>query len=71
VNIGTKVEPKFSKIGDYWDDATVDKIAELLQEYQDLFPTNFSDLKGIIGDLGDENNVETRQKASEVEAISP
>ena len=65
------MEPKFSKIGDYWDDATVDKIAELLQEYQDLFPTNFSDLKGIIGDLGDENNVETRQKASEVEAISP
>jgi len=23
VNIGTEVEPKFAKIGDYWDDATV------------------------------------------------
>ena len=52
LNIGTEVEPKFVKIGDYWDDATVDKVAELLREYQDLFPTKFTDLKGIIGDLG-------------------
>lgn len=52
VNIGTEVEPKFAKIGDYWDDATVDKFVELLREYQDLFPTKFPDLKGIIGDLG-------------------
>jgi len=29
----------------------VDKVAKLLREYQDLFPTNFSNLKGIIGDL--------------------
>ena len=40
------------KIGDYWDDATVDKVVELLCEYQDIFPTKFSNLKGIIGDLG-------------------
>ena len=39
-------------IGDYWDDAMVDKVAELLHEYQDFFPTKFMDLKGIIGDLG-------------------
>lgn len=39
-------------LGDYWDDATVDKIAELLCKYQDLFPTKITDLKGIIGDLG-------------------
>ena len=31
---------------------TVDKVVGLLCEYQDLFPTNFLDLKGIIGDLG-------------------
>ena len=30
----------------------VDKLTEFLCEYQDLFPTNFTDLKGIIGDLG-------------------
>ena len=26
-------------------------IAELLQEYQDLFPDKFTDMKGILGDL--------------------
>ena len=30
----------------------VDNIVELLYEYQDLFPTKFADLKGIIRDLG-------------------
>lgn len=27
-------------------------IADLLQEYKDLFPTKFTKMKGIIGDLG-------------------
>lgn len=27
-------------------------ITELLHEYQNLFPTKFSEMKGIIGDLG-------------------
>lgn len=40
------------KIGDYQDKDTFDKVAELMQEYQNLFPTKFSDLKGIVGDLG-------------------
>jgi len=52
INIGTDVELKFSKIGDYWDDTTMDKVSRLLCEYQDLFRTKFSYLKGIIGDLG-------------------
>lgn len=46
------MESKFANIGDYWDGATVDKVIKLLCEYQDLFPTKFSDLKGIIADLG-------------------
>ena len=25
----------------------------MLHEYQDLFPTNFSKMKGILGDLGE------------------
>jgi len=41
VNISTEAEPKFAKIGDYWEDATVDKVAELLHEYQDLFHMKF------------------------------
>ena len=52
VNIGMAEQPKLAKIGDYWDDDTVSKVAELLTEYQDLFPTKFSELKGITGDLG-------------------
>lgn len=47
VNIGTEAEPKFMKIGDYWDDATIDKVAELLLEYQDIFPTKFLDLRKL------------------------
>lgn len=52
LNIGTKEEPKFAKVYDYWDDTTVDKVVELLHEYQDIFPTNFLDLKGIVDGLG-------------------
>ena len=52
VNIGTEAEPKFMKIRDYWDDAMVDKVDELIHEYEDLFPTKFMDLKGVIRELG-------------------
>jgi len=40
-NIGTEDQPKFASIGDYWDEETVSQIANLLHEYQDLFPTRF------------------------------
>ena len=52
VNIGIEADPKIASIGDYWDNETVGHIAELLQEYQDLFPTKFTYMKGILGDLG-------------------
>lgn len=42
VNIGTEAEVKFANIGDYWDDVIVDKVVELLLEYQDSFPMKFS-----------------------------
>ena len=29
------------------------KIMDLLHEFQDLFPTKFSEMKGILGDLGE------------------
>jgi len=31
----------------------MEKIADLLYEYQDLFPTTFSKMKGIAGDVGE------------------
>jgi hypothetical protein len=53
VNIGTKDKPRFMNIGDYWNGETVEKIMDLLREYQDLFQTNFSEMKGIFGELGE------------------
>ena len=44
---------KFANIEYYWDDKMVSKITDLLHEFQDLFPTNFSQMKGIVGYLGE------------------
>jgi hypothetical protein len=52
-NIGTEQTPKLANIGDYWDATTIDKIIELLHEYRDLFPTKFTDMKGIKGPMGE------------------
>jgi hypothetical protein len=53
VNIGTKETPNLSNVRDYWDSSTIEKITELLHEYQDLFSTNFNDMKGIKGPMGE------------------
>jgi hypothetical protein len=53
VNIGTEETLKLANVGDYWDVSTIDKITELLHEHQDLFPTNFTDMKGIKGPMGE------------------
>jgi hypothetical protein len=53
VNIETEQTPKFANVGDYWDVATIDKITKLLHEYQDLFPTKFTYMKGIKGPMGE------------------
>ena len=52
VNIGSEENLKYATIGDYWDDEMVSKVTQLLHEYQDLFPTKFSEMKGILGDIG-------------------
>ncbi len=43
---------KFTSIGDYRDDETVGHISDLLHEFQDVFPTKFTEMKWILGDLG-------------------
>lgn len=48
MNIGSEKEPKFAIIGDYWDEETVSKVTKLLHEYEELFPTKFLEMKGII-----------------------
>ena len=52
VNIGSEDNPKFANIGDYWDEKIVAKIIDLLHEFQDLFLTNYREMKGIVVDLG-------------------
>ena len=52
VNIGSEGKPKYAIIGDYWDEEMVRKVTQLLHEYQDLFPTKFFEMKGILGDIG-------------------
>ena len=52
VNIGSEENPKYATIGDYWDDEMVSKVTQLLHDYQDLFLTKFSEMKGILGDIG-------------------
>jgi hypothetical protein len=53
VNIGIEQATNLANFGDYWDDATIDNITELLHEYQNLFPTKFIDMKGIKGPMGE------------------
>jgi hypothetical protein len=31
----------------------VENIADLLHDYQDIFPTTFSEMKGIVGELNE------------------
>jgi hypothetical protein len=52
-NIGIEETLKLANVKYYWDVATIDKITELLQKYQDLFLTKFTDMKGIKGPMGD------------------
>lgn len=52
VNIGSEEDPKFADIIDYWDEDTVGKVSKLLHEYQELFLMKFTELKGIVCDLG-------------------
>ena len=53
VNIGTEEKPNFTNIRDYWDEEMMAKITDLLHEFQDLFNTKFSRMKGILGYLGE------------------
>jgi len=53
VNIGTNEVLKFSFIGDYWDEETVGKIIDLLHEYKGIFPTKFTKMKAIAGEVGE------------------
>jgi hypothetical protein len=60
--IGIVEQPKMANIGDCWDEQIVESIIELLCEYSDLFPTTFTEMKGIFRELG-EMNIPLRPEA--------
>ena len=51
-NIGSTENPKFTNIGDYWDEEIVGKITDLFYEFQDTLSV-FSEMKGIVGNIGE------------------
>ena len=53
VNIRMEENPNFVNVWDYWDEETMEMITYLLHEFQYLFPMKFSEMKGILGDLGE------------------
>ena len=53
VNIRTTEHPKMASNGDYWDEQTLESITKLLHEYNELFPTTFTEMKGIAEELGE------------------
>ena len=40
-------------IGDYWNEQTVERITNLLHEYNDLFPTTFIEMEFIGWEIGE------------------
>jgi hypothetical protein len=53
VNIGTEETPNLANVGDYWGVSTIEKITELLHEYQEFFLTKVTDMNGIKGTMGE------------------
>lgn len=51
--IGSMKEPKLAVIGNYQDEQTFIDIVELLHEYADIFPHSFTEMKGMVGELGE------------------
>ena len=66
VNIGSLENTKFANIDDYWDDEIIGKIIDLLHEFQYMFPSKFSKMKGIVRDLGN-MNIPLKLDANKVE----
>ncbi|KAH9309855.1 hypothetical protein KI387_037766, partial [Taxus chinensis] len=53
VNIGSEEEPKEAIIGDYWSEKEFSKIIDLLDEFEDLFPHRYHELKGVHHSMGE------------------
>ena len=52
VDISNDDIPKLDKIGDYWTEDQKAYIINLVKEYQDAFARDYTDLKGLVQDMG-------------------
>jgi hypothetical protein len=55
VNIGMHENPKMESIRDHWDEKTLEIITELLCEYNYMSPKTFTEMKCIVGEIGEMN----------------
>ena len=51
VHIGSSKNLDLTNVQNYSHTEAIAKIGDILQEYQSLFPTNYSGKRGIVGDL--------------------
>ena len=52
-DISNDDRPKMEKIGDYWSEAQTIEIVNLLKEFQDLFSRDYTDLEGLVHEMGE------------------
>lgn len=52
-NIGIEEKHKMATVGDYWDEEMVTQVVDLLKEYEDIFHSTFSEMKGTARELGE------------------
>ena len=52
VDISNDDRPKLAKIGDYWTKEKIVDIINLLKEYQDVFARGYTNLKGLLQEMG-------------------
>ena len=53
INIAKEGPPKMAKIRDYWSEQQTTEIADLLKEYQDVFASDYKDLKDLVEEMGE------------------
>ena len=52
-NISSDDQPKMAKIGYYWSDDQTTEIVNLLKEFWDVFARDYTDLKGLVHEMGE------------------
>ena len=52
-DISNDERPKMARISDCWSEEQMFEIVNLLKEFQDVFASDYKDLKGIVHEMGE------------------